>query len=69
MLTAGLPGQKSVSGPRSARCSSERSKTLFAFATDKEIAVRVHVERPVHGPGWNTDRSLPGDPAVGGALN
>src|SRR5437899_10181678 len=38
------------------------------FSTDKEIAVRVHIERPVCRPGWNNDWDLPGDPAVGRAL-
>src|SRR5439155_17944776 len=38
------------------------------FSADKEIAVGVHIERPVCRPGWNNDWGLPGDPAVGRAL-
>ena len=41
---------------------------VFAFSADKKIAVGVHVERPVCRPAWNNDWSLPGDPAVGRAL-
>src|SRR5438046_4901965 len=38
------------------------------FSTDKKIAVGVHIERSVHRPVGNNDRILPGDPAIGGAL-
>src|SRR5206468_1871731 len=38
------------------------------FSADKEIAVGIHIERPVCRPGWNNDWGLPGDPAVGRAL-
>ena len=38
------------------------------FSADKEIAVRIHIERPVCRRGWNNDWGLPGDPAVGRAL-
>jgi len=38
------------------------------FSTDKEIAVRVHIERPVCRPAWNNDWGLPGDPAVSRSL-
>ncbi len=38
------------------------------FSADKKIAVRIHIERPVCGPAWNNDWSLPGNPAVGRAL-
>ena len=38
------------------------------FATDKEVAIGVHIERSEVSPVRNNDRSLPGDPAVGGPL-
>src|SRR6185437_5496660 len=38
------------------------------FPADKKIAVGVHIERPICWPAGNNDWGLPGDPAVGRAL-
>src|SRR6266478_1892982 len=53
---------------RIARANAGKAVQGAPFSADKEIAVRVHIERPVCRPGWNNDRGLPGDPAVGRAL-
>src|SRR5262245_62154875 len=37
-------------------------------ATDKKVAVGGHIERSIYRPVRNIDRRLPGDPAIGGAL-
>ena len=39
-----------------------------SFPTDKQVAIGVHVERSVYRRVRNTNRRLPGDPAVGGTL-
>src|SRR5207249_7083932 len=38
------------------------------FATDKDVAVRVDVERSIYRTLRDNDRCLPGDAAVGGTL-
>ena len=43
-------------------------KRAESFAADKEVAIGVHVECSICGRVRNNDGSLPGDPAVGGAL-
>ncbi|PYL67692.1 MAG: hypothetical protein DMF28_08555 [Verrucomicrobia bacterium] len=43
-------------------------KRRVPLAPDKQVAVRVHIERSVHRPIGNVNWTLPGDAAVGGAL-
>src|SRR5258708_4426009 len=53
---------------RIARANTGEAVEGAPFSADKKIAVGVHIERPVCWLGWNNDRGLPGDPAVGRAL-
>ena len=56
---------------RIARANTGKAVKAVPFSADKEIAVRVHVERPVCGrivQRRNGDGSLPRHPAVRGAL-
>ena len=47
-VNSGCFGQKSVSGLRSARCSSERSERCSRSTTNKNVAVGVHVKGSIY---------------------
>ena len=63
-----IKSRRLVPDLRIARTNTVKRRAPAGPATDKKVAVGGHIERSKYRPVRNIDRRLPGDAAVGGAL-